>query len=250
MKSLIKKLLRENLLTEKLTNIDDDVNFLYVKYFEGDVNELEKTGIITPEMFQRGATNTDTLNTEESIKGNQLNSCIILVNGGSNFYRPSTNFISISVSSNALNYVNSAFGGNFKQAINGPHSVSLSREFSEERIKGSIHHELAHWLDDTFNNQHINKRTQKPAEAGTVNLGGVPVNSTKMEIQGQIYNVKQLHNKYANIWDSLTFSEMLKYSPPLNMVYQQLPDKFKTQWVRDLKTRMYREGLLGKNMSN
>ena len=39
MKGFIKKLLRESLLNEKLTDTDDDVNLLYVKYFEYDVNK-------------------------------------------------------------------------------------------------------------------------------------------------------------------------------------------------------------------
>ena len=77
MKSIIKKLLREGLLSEKLTNIDDDVNLLYVKYFEYDVLELERTGIITDTMFLQSETNTVILKSDDSIKSNKLNSCII-----------------------------------------------------------------------------------------------------------------------------------------------------------------------------
>ena len=35
-----------------------------------------------------------------------------------------------------------------------------------------------------------------------------------------------------------------------NTVYRDLPYKFKVKWIRDLKTRMYREGLLGNSMVN
>jgi hypothetical protein len=69
-----------------------------------------------------------------------------------------------------------------------------------------------------------------------------------MEIQGQIHNVKQLHNKYNDIWDTLTFSDLIKYSPTLRTISNELKGDIKTKWVRDLKTRMHREGLLGKNM--
>jgi hypothetical protein len=61
--------------------------------------------------------------------------------------------------------------------------------------------------------------------------------------------IKQLHNKYSNIWDNLSFYDMIKYSPPLFLVYLTLKGDTKTKWIRDLKTRMHREGLLGKNMT-
>ncbi len=253
MKSIIKKLLREGLLSEKLTNIDDDVNLLYVKYFEYDVLELERTGIITDTMFLQSETNTVILKSDDSIKSNKLNSCIIKLNTGSNGYQPSTRTITIGVTSNAINFIKDEARGNIKLAINMLTDVNqkhlLSREFSEERIKGSIHHELAHWIDDTLNNRHINKRLDKAMELGTRDLGGIPVNATKMEIQAQIHNIKQIHNKYSDIWDSLSFDDMLKYSPPLSIVNRTLTGDTKIKWIRDLKTRMYREGLLGKRMS-
>ena len=253
MKGYIKKLLREGLLNEKLTNIDDDVNLLYIKYFEYDVNELERNGIITNNMFLESKIDTSILKSPESIEVHKLNPCVIKINNGSNFYQPSTSTISISVSDNALSYVKIVSNGNFKQAINNlgneKQKISLSREFTEERIKGSIHHELAHWIDDTLHNKHIAKRLNKATELKNRDLNGIPVNATKMEIQAQIHNVKQLHNKYVNIWDTLTFQDMLNYSPPLTSVYNNLNGDTRTKWVRDLKTRMHREDLLGKKMT-
>lgn len=250
MKSIIKKLLRESLLNEKLTNIDDDVNMLYVKYFEYDVNELERTGVIRNDMFLKTETNTVILKSDDCIAANKLNSCIIYINTGTNYYKPSSNVISISINHNALNYVKDE-GENFKFAIDSlPNSQKemLSHEFSEERIKGSIHHELVHWIDDTLHNRHIAKRLDKALELKTRDIGKLPVNATKMEIQAQIHNVKQLHNKYSNIWDSLSFDDLLRYSPPLLTIYKTLTGDIKTKWIMDLKKRMHREGLLGKNM--
>ena len=57
-----------------------------------------------------------------------------------------------------------------------------------------------------------------------------------------------IHNKYSDIWDSLSFYDMLSYSPPLSTIHNSLNGEVKKRWVRDLKTRMYREGLLGRNM--
>jgi len=87
-------------------------------------------------------------------------------------------------------------------------------------------------------------------ELKTRDIGGIPVNASKMEINGQIHNIKQLHNKLHYMWDNMTFDELVSESPTLNNIIRSLPPKFKNQWIRDLKTRMHREGLLGKMMAN
>lgn len=253
MKDYIKKLLRENLIVEKLTNIDNDVDDLYKMFFSDDIDEIAITGIITDDMFKKQNSNTSILNDDESVKSNAINPCNIYINYGLNGYIPEKNIISISFASGAKNYVMD-FGGDLNKAINSlsneTQKVNLRSEFTEEKIKGSIHHELAHWIDDTMNNRHVRSRLEKQVKFNTRDLGGVPVDATKMEIQGQIHNVKQLKNKYEDRWDNLSFYDMLRLSPPLTVIHRDLPDKFKSKWVRDLKTRMHREGLLGKNMIN
>jgi hypothetical protein len=130
----------------------------------------------------------------------------------------------------------------------------IKKEYTEERIKGSIHHELAHWIDDTFNNQHLKKRIEKNLALNSAGealpFDKVTVNAHYMEIQAQIHNIKQLHNKYADTWDTLSFDEMIGMSPSLYNTYRSLPYSLKTQWVKKLKMRMFREGLLGKRMFN
>ena len=99
-----------------------------------------------------------------------------------------------------------------------------------------------------MNKQHIDKRIKKQVELGRSDLGGLPVNASKMEIQGQIHNVKQLHNKYKDIWDEMPFQKLLSLSISLNTVYKELSGDIRKKWIRQLKTRMAREGLLGKKM--
>jgi hypothetical protein len=247
MKSIIKQLLRENLLTEKLTDIDVDVDMLFDKYFLNDVIEVKETGFIYGGNFFNYETDTSKLQSEECKKAHSLNPCVIYINQGSNYYKPSNSIISISVNSNAINFVKEENNGNIARAIewlDSEQGHSLSIEFTEERIKGSIHHELVHWIDDTMNNQHINRRVNKP------NYHPKNATTEKFEIQAQIHNIKQLKNKHFNIWDSLSFYDMLRYSPSLKNIYNNLSTDVKNKWIRDIKTRMYREGLLGKNMVN
>ena len=237
-------------ILEKLTAVDDDVNLIYDLYFKKDIEEIEKTGIVKSSMFQISETDTSILQSEESLKGNELAPCKILINRNQNGYDPINKIIVISVNFGALNFALGE-GGNIEktsQKLPVNKRTSFLKQFTKEKIKGSIHHELAHWLDDVFNNQHILKRIKKQISAGTSNIGGKPVNAEKFEIQGQIHNIKQLHNSFSDKWNEMTFREMISLSPALNTVYNQLNSEQLKQWKRDLKTRMSREGLLGNKM--
>ena len=64
MKKTIKKLLREGLITERLTDVESDVNLLYDMYFRPAVEEIERTGKITEDMFNYAETNTVILESE------------------------------------------------------------------------------------------------------------------------------------------------------------------------------------------
>lgn len=246
--------INETLLTEKLANVDSDVDLLYNKYFKTDIDELNRTGTITKEMFNEyQGDNTNILNSEDSIKANETNRCELIINNRlGNAYRPSTKTIFLSANRNAINYVLNEFNGDYNDALDslkgGNQYNSFKMEFTEERIKGSIHHELAHWIDDTNNNQHINKRTQIATKLGTQDINNVPVDSTKMEIQGQIHNIKQIYNKYKENWNELSLRDLFNLTPTLNLIFNRLNDSYKKQWLKDLILRMNRENLLGDKM--
>lgn len=254
MKKLIRKLLRESILSEKLTNVDIDVDMLYDKYFNSAIETIEKTGVVNSDLFKQFETDTSILISKDSIKCHELNPCVIKINPGTNFYNPIHKIIGIGYAKNAYDFVMNNGDGNIKNSLPYLRDESqqkiLIKEFTEERIKGSIHHELAHWIDDTLNNKHIEARVNKAREKNTTSLGGIPVDATRMEIQGQIHNVKQLYNKYKDIWNDISFQDMLYMSPSLTSVNNKFSGERKAKWRKELKLRMNREGLLGKNMVN
>ena len=247
----IKRILHEALLNERLMDVNNDVNRIYDIYFKNDVDELEKTGVYTKTMFNMDKFDTSFLETPLGVKGHKLNPCIILINRGSNNYNPKQGKIGMSVNSNAVDYLRYDVNGVFEDALlrlPTRQAKSFRWEFSERKIKGSIHHELAHWLDDTLHNKHLDKYLDKRTDNHSKGNFNSPINAHYVEIQAQIHNIYQLKQNISDEWDSLTFDELLTKIPILSTVNKQLSGDIVKKWKRDLKTRMSREGLLGKNM--
>jgi hypothetical protein len=263
--------LNENLITERLTDVEEDVDFIYDKFFKEDIDEVQRTGIVTTDMFKTHEMDSNMLKSNEAREANIMTlkkfktPVTIFINKRfshniDNFYSFKDNIISIGISRGAVEYALDDHGGDIQKAADGlplKLKVTFKQQFTEEKIKGSIHHELAHWIDETFNKNSVSravdrynmlaqkKKRQKNAAEGS----GTDINFEYIERQGQIHNIKQLYNKHKEQWDKLTFKEMLELSPALDTIYYILGDKnLRDKWVRLIKQRMYREGLLGKNM--
>lgn len=243
MKDKIIKLLREAVLTEKTVDVNNDVDFLYDKYFKADIDKIQETGVIERGMFRRAQTNTFTLSDDASKEANDKGGiCRIDINKGDNFYNPHNSTISLSINFAAVKYVLEE-GGDLHKAkkyLTPRMAKSLVQEFTEEKIKGSIHHELAHWVDDITHNRHIKKKTMQKRDD--------LINVHHLERHAQIHNIIQLKRKHGDIWDLMSFDELIKLSPALNTIYHDLPEDVRKKWILKLKRRMYREGLLGDNM--
>lgn len=238
-------------LTEELHNVDDDVDLLYNKFFKSDIDEVKRTGMITKNLFKKYETDTSILKNPKSIKTHKLNPCKILINHVGNSYNPAEHIINLSINKYAIDYVIDEFDGNFKKAVDNTYinlKDSLKNDFEEHRIKGSIHHELTHWIDDTLYGSHIKKYIEK----NNVNkkYNNTTVNTLPFEINAQIHAIKQTKNKNEDKWDNLTFGDLLKISPSLSLIYRNLSNDDKNEWIKKLKKRMHREGLLGKKMYN
>jgi hypothetical protein len=249
----IKKLLREGLLTEALPDIYGDVDLIYDKYFREDISTIEAFGRVSGDMFKRTSSDTSILKSDICVKAHELNPCEISINKVGNSYSPINKVINISVNTGALGFV-MKYDGNLDYAsdmVEDDKRNKLLNEFTESKFKGSIHHELLHWVDDTLNNRHINKKLDKASEVGRDKyFKGKDVNMSKFEIQAQMGNIMQLKKRLGDNWDYITFKNMIDLSPPLVVIYDRLNGDDRDKWVRQLKTRMYREGLLGSKMFN
>jgi hypothetical protein len=235
------KLFENFLILEKLTEVNEDVDFIYNKYFKSGIDYIQENDKLDLSLFPKNEISSSELKSSPCQKAHQISPVKININNlkYNNSYIPSLMTINISLSRNAVNHAQ--WYPTISEASNIlDNKNSFLQEFTEHKIKGSIHHELVHWIDDVLNNRHIANKLIRNTKIKNIDF-------TEIEIQAQIHNIVQLKRKYGDIWDSITFDEMIKMSPPLNVV---LKSDGKERWIFKLKKRMAREGLLGKKMYN
>lgn len=240
---------------ESLSDVEIDVDWIYDKYFRKPYNQV-KRGVMDESIFKSDSFSSDLLISKRCKEAHKLNPITIFINNKkfntNNFYKPSEKLIGLRYPKSAFNFIKQSGGlDSAVKEVELDQVASLKNEFTEHAMKGSIHHELAHWIDDSLHGNHINKKLKDWEENPLKLRGGI--NTHYLELEGQIHNIKQLYDKYRNEWDDLTFLDMVKLSPSINHIYRSLKklnwnqSAFK-DWRKRIKKRMFREGLLGKNM--
>lgn len=238
-------------LTEAIIDVTRDVDAIYDGYFAQTVAEIANG-------TWDGKVVKDTIYTSDlvsplCIKADQVNPCEININksnSGGNWYRPGDQLINITFNQQVLGLIRQAGSMKDAMAYVGEKANQFRTEISPAIVKGSIHHELAHWVQDSLNNRHIGKLVDKAMQSGARGLvpDGQDVNAHHMERDSQVHNVLQLKREYEQAWDHMTFIQMIQLSPAMNATYSMMPPDQRVVWLKKLKTRLAREGLLGQNM--
>lgn len=254
--------LDEVFLNEKIINIDDDVDRIYNAFFKDTIDAVESRD---PKQIEASiAKNSITTTTGDLIKKGIIQNDILLelhlrrplmvyINLNGNKYIPIENIISFSVNMNAFDVLINSMGGDLDNSwmLGSAKSTIFESEFLPERIKGSIHHELAHWHDDVMNNSHLRRKALRYRRSGKDSdmFHGKTVDViTDYEIEAQIHSIHQYYLNNKDIWDLLTFDQLVKRSSMLTAIkITTTPEEYK-YWKRKILTRMSKEGFIGKNM--
>ncbi|NDD83702.1 hypothetical protein EBZ38_05380 [bacterium] len=248
----------------KIYRISKDVDMIYNKFFKKGVQEIEKTGILTRDTFKEFSFDSSILKSAICKKAHQKNPVDIYVNHfydfyrvGMNHYNPEEKRISIGIQYSAWNFALSECDGVINDAIyylTDKNQFPLFKsEFMDYKIKGTIHHELAHWLDDSlyggFLGKELNKMQVMASKKKRPTVKNVDVYASSIEIQALIHNIVQAKRIISQEeWDKLYFDDLMKFIPSVKVVYNRLPYNEQKLWLRKLRDRMFREGLLGKKM--
>jgi hypothetical protein len=133
--------------------------------------------------------------------------------------------------------------------------TNFKNELVPSSIKSTTAHEISHWLNDTFHNNHITKTLLKSFENANqdlIKLGELDVNMTHFEIDAQIHALKQLKMQNKKVWDQFTLLDLFERYSSLQSIASRLYKNYGKEvldiWQKMLVKRLAREKLLGKNM--
>lgn len=242
-------------------DVQNDVDRVYNEFFKATLHALYAEDYYEAKQLLRtrripGRTMLRYLKTPTMRQAMEMNPVDFIINGESNYYRPMENEISLALSPGGLKVL---FGMGSRAATEvavGTSRERWLRDLNAVKMKGSIHHEFAHYLDDTFNNLNLrkkmttvmNSRNNAEVRRRVLHQGYEDVNVSDMEIEGIIHNVVQIHRAYRSRWDKITFDEMLRLEPSLQHATHGMSAREAQIWRRKIMERMGREGLLGKKM--
>ena len=267
-------------LFEAIFHVDDAVDYIFEKAF-GDffrgIEKFKKGGDISKVFVDLDITDFSMAEIKKNIKNEYVQRSMIIfpieieagiLTEGSR-YVPTKNLITISFNTDLYRLLLMALSNNWTydmmmQNIQSHRRPNAEAEFSGNKVRGSIAHELSHWIDDVSHKRHITKmiekaqmfRDEQQDQASTTKtlLRGKPdIYMTDYEINAVVHAISQLKREFdENKWNTMTFDDLLDSDPALNNTYMRIRDtlteKDLKEWKRTVFSRLHRERLLGRNM--
>ena len=244
-------------LTEKTFNVNADVDLIWKELFKPSY-DLFKRGKYDEFMSfiekQRYITSGElkSKQAKEAHKINPIDIFLVYDNDG-NFYDPTRKLIHLSYNYGVLDIMKQ-FNYNSTHILrnvtmNKEVQDRFDNEVSEGAIKGTIYHEVSHWLNDTFHNKNISKLLIKAREEGNINQlkqGHSNVNLTFYELDAQVHALKQLKRTYKKEYDNFGYEDIIKYKSSFLGVFRAASRNKKEydEFMKNFVKRLHREGLL------
>lgn len=247
-------------LNEKTFNIRRDVDIIYNKAFKKYIDAVNVKGKIKnlppiPVMIL----DSSILKGKEARESHKLNPIKIIISPEDSqfYYSPLKQKIVFGFPiyqyyKFSIEHINKE-PTTFKNSINTFTKDSFNRKiiyklYKEGNVKGTIAHELSHWINDSLHNRQLTKSVKK----GDLLLGKKSSRATTIEIDAQIHALKTQREIVGKAtWDTWSFDDLMEFGDSLK--YNQMATRRTgedKQWQKDLLRRMEREKILGKNMKN
>lgn len=273
-----------HILNEATYDIDGDVNMLFKRYvrtawiaaIRRDRKELEKLkekAIDRLLFYQKdetayrkitndtmrgliGFTDSSELRDKQCKIAHELNPIYIFFSttADSSHYNPINKTIIILVQEDTINFsIRQRKGEDF--GLKAPMIDMISNERRHIKILKTIAHELSHWIDDSINNRHLEKKALIGGTKHTVRESGLAdINHHYIEINSQIAGVKATRNKLGKkIWNNITLKKLFTIDVTLGSILTDrnklISEKDVKKWLIKLIRRTDREGILGDKMN-
>lgn len=168
------------------------------------------------------------------------------LNGEGNAYFPSEKRINFSININVYKMIKD--DSNIGNNIPLDQRQFFNNEITEARIKGSIMHELSHWLNDAFHNNNVSVSSKKDLIGKNKGVNRSHQFLTDYELDAQVHAIIQYRKKNRIVWNKMTLTEALENMPFYFALKTKVTDSEMKEWKRYMYTRLSRENLLGKKM--
>jgi len=250
-------------LIEKTFNVQIDVDYLYTKskldvlvslIDAGDIEGLRK-------FLSKGKTflsiSSNELKSRSAKQASKIKPVLIDVGvfKGGSYYDTRTNYIQLSLNKSALQYF-MTLDLDPKNAERELNKVSnrFMKEFKPSAIKGTIAHELAHWIDDVLHNQFLSNRVTIAREKGIIGLAGKhnDVNHTEFEVNSQIHAIKEIKRSMgAREYNKITWIGLIQQKSSLMSNFKHfLSESDYNEFMISFVKRLHREKLLAKTLKH
>lgn len=262
---------QKDTLNEAVLELNEQVDYIWDNYFE-KVHSDMINGRPNLESFilekKQAFPSTHLPSSPEIDEANRLNPVYIVVhNLRDNTYFPDEQAIFLNFNVGVVEYVMERTPrGEYPDALrraerdrNQETYHGLKTDVSVARVKGTIHHELSHWIRDSLHNRYIQRLfrgAEKNADMSPakykrhIHQKQPSVALTNYELDAQIHSIIQLKREYAGIWNTLTFNKMIELNPSLNQITNDgIRGGWYQKWKKQILKRMARENLLGRSMS-
>lgn len=251
------------LLQEKIFDIQHEVDFLYDRFFKKFIDVYQKDGTIgtipnrlsmSGDEFMKNVKNEDI---KEANGINPLKMIIISTDKG-NMYVPNKAgaTLYISINGEAANLLN-----RYKNNVDFLSAMDqrfIKNELTSARVKGSIMHELSHWIRDSLNNQYLSKKLDKNNTVASSAEKLRNLNNGKNyghqflsphELDAQVHAIVQFINSNPARWNRLTKLDDALFSMPFyKAISENLTPSEHAEWKKKILARLARENLMGKRM--
>jgi len=255
---------KDYLILEETFKIDDVVDYIYKKYFSDwfKIVDNHTSDKILPVPKRSQFRSTDLEQFDIIKKANETNPVTITTNFlDGNAYSPQRQLVRLSINKNLVDFIqNNRFViadnvMNLADILPKNKIAGFKNDINGKKVKSSIAHEIAHWLDDTFHNSFIRKVLDRASSADDgnneyiVRQGFDNVALTNFEIQAQIHQIKELKkNTDKKVWNTISFIDMISMDISLLHIEGSLGRDEKKLWHKILLRRMVREKLIGRKM--
>ena len=181
-------------LLEKTFSLQKDIDRIYNKYFKQNIKDILsgklKYDINDNRDITFGQFYTSELVSKDAKRGHELNPVRIRVGifSDGNYYQPEKDYIQLSLHKEATYFYMKVEGDEeqLKPVLKNKYNVFMN-EFSPLKVKGTISHELAHWLNDTLHNRNISNSKDKIQKLQIANK----IDSSFIELDSQVHALKE-----------------------------------------------------------